>query len=150
MKIVDRLEDHDSLAWRFPFSVSNKAEIVKETVKTQENVIASLESGMSALGLLDGSDEDENDVDDEYEMDESNEAPHSVVTGNLNRGQRIDYMLQEKEIESLNVSEYVAALAAHSCYWLEKDLSLFISRQICLRSLERDASDNTTAKRSFF
>ena len=124
--------------------------IVEETVKTQENVVASLESGMSALGLLDGSDEDENDVDDEYEMDESNEAPHSVVTGNLNRGQRIDYMLQEKEIESLNVSEYVAALAAHSCYWLEKDLSLFISRQICLRSLERDASDDTTAKRSFF
>ena len=124
--------------------------IVEETVKTQENVVASLESGMSALGLLDGSDDDENDDDDDYEMDDTNEAPHSVVTGNLNRGQRIDYMLQEKEIESLNVSEYVAALAAHSCYWLEKDLSLFIARQICLRSLERDASDDANTKRSFF
>lgn len=48
-------------------------------------------------------------------------------------------MLQEKEIE--NANEYVAALAAHSCYWLEKDLSLFVARQICLRELERAALD---------
>jgi hypothetical protein len=44
-------------------------------------------------------------------------------------------MLQEKEIESAN--EYVAALAAHSSYWVEKDLSLFVARQIYLSSLER-------------
>lgn len=50
-------------------------------------------------------------------------------------------MLQEKEIE--NANEYVAALAAHSSYWLEKDLSLFIAHQICLRSLERETSDET-------
>jgi hypothetical protein len=124
--------------------------IVEETVKTQENVVASLESGMSALGLLDGSDQDETDDDDDDELEYSTEAPQSVVAGNLNRGQRIDYMLQEKEIESLNVSEYVAALAAHSCYWLEKDLSLFIARQICLRALERDACEDAAAKRSFF
>jgi hypothetical protein len=61
------------------------------------------------------------------------------VTGSLNRGHRIDYMLQEKEIE--NANEYVAALAAHSCYWLEKDLGLFIARQICLRALEREAGE---------
>ena len=44
-------------------------------------------------------------------------------------------MLQEREIEHAN--EYVAALAAHSSYWVEKDLSLFIARQIYLTSLER-------------
>ena len=44
-------------------------------------------------------------------------------------------MLQEREIEHAN--EYVAALAAHSSYWVEKDLSLFIARQIYLSSLER-------------
>lgn len=43
-------------------------------------------------------------------------------------------MLQEREIEHAN--EYVAALAAHSSYWVEKDLSLFIARQISLSSLE--------------
>lgn len=123
--------------------------IVEETVKTQENVVASLESGMSALGLLDGSDQDESDEEDDDEMEYSTEVPQSVVTGNLNRGQRIDYMLQEKEIESLNVSEYVAALAAHSCYWLEKDLSMFIARQICLRALERSAIEDA-AKHPYF
>ena len=49
-------------------------------------------------------------------------------------------MLQEKEIE--NANEYVAALAAHSSYWLEKDLSLFIAHQICLRSLERETTED--------
>lgn len=44
-------------------------------------------------------------------------------------------MLQEREIEHAN--EYVAAMAAHSSYWVEKDLSLFIARQIYLSSLER-------------
>ena len=44
-------------------------------------------------------------------------------------------MLQEREIEHAN--EYVAALAAHSSYWVEKDLSLFIARQIYLSSLEQ-------------
>ena len=44
-------------------------------------------------------------------------------------------MLQEREIEHAN--EYVAALAAHSSYWVEKDLSLFIARQIYLSNLER-------------
>ena len=44
-------------------------------------------------------------------------------------------MLQEREIEHAN--EYVAALAAHSSYWVEKDLSLFMARQIYLSSLER-------------
>jgi hypothetical protein len=46
-------------------------------------------------------------------------------------------MLQEREIEHAN--EYVAALAAHSSYWAEKDLSLFIARQISLSVLERAA-----------
>ena len=44
-------------------------------------------------------------------------------------------MLQEREIEHAN--EYVAALAAHSSYWVEKDLSLFIARQIYLSGLEQ-------------
>jgi hypothetical protein len=72
----------------------------------------------------------------------SQESSHRVITGQLNGGRRIDYMLQEKEIDRAN--EYVAALAAHSCYWLEKDLSLFIARQICLRALERAANEDSS------
>lgn len=39
-----------------------------------------------------------------------------------------------QEIE--NANEYVAALAAHSSYWIEKDLSLFIAHQIYRSNLE--------------
>lgn len=38
-----------------------------------------------------------------------------VEVGRLNGGQRIDYVLQEKPIESLN--EYLFALGSHVCYW---------------------------------
>lgn len=110
-----------------------------QTVRTQETVIRGLEASIAALGLLDsniiGPDDDDEDEDSVSSADDI--AAHSVVTGNLNRGYRIDYMLQEKEIE--NANEYVSALAAHSCYWLEKDLSLFVARQICLHALEQAA-----------
>jgi hypothetical protein len=112
--------------------------IVDQTVNAQVTVLHSLESRISALGLLDSATAggDEEDASSQS-SDGSNWSlsPHTVVTGKLNGGRRIDYMLQEKEIDRAN--EYVAAFAAHSCYWLEKDLSLFIARQICLRSLER-------------
>lgn len=116
--------------------------IVDHTVNAQVSVLHSLESRISALGLLDSADAggDEEDASSQS-SDGSNRSlsPHTVVTGKLNGGRRIDYMLQEKEIDRAN--EYVAAFAAHSCYWLEKDLSLFIARQICLRSLERFGGD---------
>jgi hypothetical protein len=128
--------------------------IVEQTLKTQESVVESFESGIAALGLLDGAAHNLDDEDEDVESDISPDGQqnqsrqvHRVVTGSLNRGQRIDYMLQEKEIESAN--EYVAALAAHSCYWLEKDLSLFIARQIFLRALEREAGGEFSRHKSF-
>jgi hypothetical protein len=47
----------------------------------------------------------------------------------------------EKEIE--NANEYVAALAAHSSYWTEKDFALFIARQIYLSSMEKATTPDT-------
>ena len=92
-------------------------------------MIHSLESGIERLGLLDpalkkNAHSDEKPQDFNYQ-----ETSHRLLAGSLNAGRRIDYMLQEKEIDFAN--EYVAALAAHSCYWLEKDLSLFIASEIC-------------------
>jgi hypothetical protein len=108
--------------------------IVNETLRTQQNVIDTLEDRMTRLGLLDSNfdsitDEDDVDEDDiiDYCSDDSSGA-RRVVCGKLNEGRRIDYMLQEREIEHAN--EYVAALAAHSSYWIEKDLSLFVAQQI--------------------
>lgn len=39
----------------------------------------------------------------------------SIKMGCLNRGQRFDFVLQEKPIEILN--EYLFALSSHVCYW---------------------------------
>lgn len=44
--------------------------------------------------------------------------------GMLNGGNRIDYVLQEKPIESFN--EYLFALQSHLCYWYRKSAFSFI------------------------
>lgn len=41
-----------------------------------------------------------------------------VKIGMLNGGNRIDYVLQEKPIESFN--EYLFALQSHLCYWYKQ------------------------------
>lgn len=38
-----------------------------------------------------------------------------IQVGMLNAGRRIDYVLQEKPIESFN--EYLFAIQSHLCYW---------------------------------
>lgn len=38
-----------------------------------------------------------------------------IEMGMLNGGRRIDYVLQEKPIESFN--EYLFAIQSHLCYW---------------------------------
>ncbi|XP_021092465.1 phospholipase DDHD2 isoform X4 [Heterocephalus glaber] len=51
-----------------------------------------------------------------------------VNVGMLNRGQRIDYVLQEKPIESFN--EYLFALQSHLCYWESEDTVLLVLKEI--------------------
>jgi DDHD domain len=111
--------------------------LVETTFKTQRNVVEAFEQSMAGMGLLDATVEAGADDDSISEVSEDRTS-NGVVTGQLNQGRRIDYMLQEKEIE--NANEYVAALAAHSSYWIEKDLSLFIARQMYLSSMERAAA----------
>ena len=104
--------------------------IVVETRKTQQNVMAVVEAQMSRLGLLETLPGDEDEASETL----SDDVSLDPICGSLNQGRRIDFMLQEREIE--NASEYVAALAAHSSYWTEKDLSLFVARQIVRSTLE--------------
>lgn len=51
-----------------------------------------------------------------------------VDIGRLNKGRRIDYMLQERPIESFN--EYLFALASHACYWESEDTLLLLVKEI--------------------
>ncbi|XP_060038501.1 phospholipase DDHD2 isoform X2 [Erinaceus europaeus] len=52
----------------------------------------------------------------------------SINVGMLNGGQRIDYVLQEKPIESFN--EYLFALQSHLCYWESEDTVLLVLKEI--------------------
>ncbi|KAF1397548.1 Phospholipase DDHD2, partial [Spheniscus humboldti] len=51
-----------------------------------------------------------------------------VNVGRLNGGNRIDYVLQEKPIESFN--EYLFALQGHLCYWESEDTVLLVLKEI--------------------
>ncbi|XP_019737618.1 SEC23-interacting protein isoform X1 [Hippocampus comes] len=56
------------------------------------------------------------------------EEEPEVRIGMLNGGNRIDFVLQEKPIESFN--EYLFALQSHLCYWESEDTALLILKEI--------------------
>ncbi|NWY39969.1 DDHD2 Phospholipase, partial [Sylvia atricapilla] len=56
------------------------------------------------------------------------ESPPLINVGRLNGGNRIDYVLQEKPIESFN--EYLFALQGHLCYWESEDTVLLVLKEI--------------------
>ncbi|XP_068594446.1 phospholipase DDHD2 [Brachionichthys hirsutus] len=67
--------------------------------------------------------------------EETNSAGSAVQTeqpeikmGMLNGGRRIDYVLQEKPIESFN--EYLFAIQSHLCYWESEDTTLLLLKEI--------------------
>uniref|UniRef100_A0A8C9X7T2 SEC23 interacting protein n=1 Tax=Sander lucioperca TaxID=283035 RepID=A0A8C9X7T2_SANLU len=76
--------------------------------------------------------EQEKQEHEEHKMPESPEPPKEeepqVKVGMLNGGNRIDYVLQEKPIESFN--EYLFALQSHLCYWQSEDTALLILKEI--------------------
>ncbi|XP_046717786.1 phospholipase DDHD2 isoform X1 [Silurus meridionalis] len=51
-----------------------------------------------------------------------------IQVGKLNGGRRIDYVLQEKPIESFN--EYLFAIQSHLCYWESEDTALLVLNEI--------------------
>lgn len=52
----------------------------------------------------------------------------NIKVGMLNQGRRVDYVLQERPIESFN--EYLFAFASHACYWESEDTMLLIVKEI--------------------
>ena len=47
--------------------------------------------------------------------DEADVVSLNFLNGHLNKGERIDYVLQERPLEKLN--EYLFALGSHLTYW---------------------------------
>ncbi|XP_048465156.1 SEC23-interacting protein [Rhincodon typus] len=76
--------------------------------------------------------EEEKHVEEEQKLVESPESPKdedsTVKIGMLNGGHRIDYVLQEKPIESFN--EYLFALQSHLCYWESEDTALLFLKEV--------------------
>mmetsp|Transcript_40386 Transcript_40386/g.47253 ORF Transcript_40386/g.47253 Transcript_40386/m.47253 type:complete len:1103 (+) Transcript_40386:217-3525(+) len=105
--------------------------IIDQTCETQREWMKKVESGMRDVGLLDDDSGQASPKCDKrlnsLEIGDV-ESISSVRCGKLNEGRRVDYMLQEKEIE--NANEYVFAIGAHSAYWDEKDLASFIAQEI--------------------
>ncbi|OWK07556.1 SEC23IP [Cervus elaphus hippelaphus] len=60
--------------------------------------------------------------------DFSKDEDYLGKVGMLNGGRRIDYVLQEKPIESFN--EYLFALQSHLCYWESEDTALLLLKEI--------------------
>uniref|UniRef100_A0A8C1W593 SEC23 interacting protein n=1 Tax=Cyprinus carpio TaxID=7962 RepID=A0A8C1W593_CYPCA len=56
------------------------------------------------------------------------EEETQIKVGMLNGGNRVDYVLQEKPIESFN--EYLFALQSHLCYWESEDTALLLLKEI--------------------
>ncbi|XP_077973027.1 triacylglycerol hydrolase DDHD2-like [Styela clava] len=57
---------------------------------------------------------------------ESSQIPGGM--GRLNGGQRIDYVLQERPLESFN--DYLFAFQSHLCYWNSEDTVLLMMKEI--------------------
>lgn len=59
---------------------------------------------------------------------ESSQESDNCHLGTLNNGRRVDYVLQEAPLESLN--EYVFAVYSHFCYWDSEDTILLVLKEI--------------------
>ncbi|XP_035292321.1 phospholipase DDHD2 isoform X3 [Anguilla anguilla] len=61
-------------------------------------------------------------------LQETQREEQNIRIGMLNGGRRIDYVLQEKPIESFN--EYLFAIQSHLCYWESEDTALLLLKEI--------------------
>lgn len=68
-------------------------------------------------------------LEKQQEVDEEpQQEPTNLSLGNLNKGRRIDHVLQEAPFEFIN--EYIFALQSHVCYWESEDTILLILKEI--------------------
>uniref|UniRef100_A0A8D2MQI9 DDHD domain-containing protein n=1 Tax=Zonotrichia albicollis TaxID=44394 RepID=A0A8D2MQI9_ZONAL len=121
-----------------------KEGLTRMSVDLKNNLLGSLRVAWQSftrspvLALEAGSSEAEAEAEAgaEKQPDTRAEEPPAAVkeetppinVGRLNGGNRIDYVLQEKPIESFN--EYLFALQGHLCYWESEDTVLLVLKEI--------------------
>lgn len=67
-------------------------------------------------------------ANDELQEEVEQQQQTDLSLGLLNKGCRIDYVLQEAPFEFFN--EYIFALSSHVCYWESEDTMLMILKEI--------------------
>lgn len=105
---------------------------VHQTHQRQQIFVDALEAGIR--NIFDDEEDDEcTDDSSAVSSKGSEKSTKYIQCGQLNGGRRIDYTLQESEVETAN--EYVFALGSHSAYWSTKDLAMFIGKEIFISSM---------------
>uniref|UniRef100_H3AUX5 DDHD domain containing 2 n=1 Tax=Latimeria chalumnae TaxID=7897 RepID=H3AUX5_LATCH len=87
-----------------------------------------LEAGPEGAAKATASKEEKEEHRAEDSSSPMKEEELDINVGMLNGGRRIDYVLQEKPIESFN--EYLFALQSHLCYWESEDTALLVLKEI--------------------
>ncbi|VDM25532.1 unnamed protein product [Hydatigera taeniaeformis] len=92
----------------------------EEESEAIKRVLSRLADGIGEPPPRSGDDSDTYDDEDDVDKD--------TFPSQLNRGRRLDYVLQEGPLESLN--DYLFALSSHAVYWDSQDCLLFMLNQI--------------------
>lgn len=100
----------------------------KSFTRAQYPALQASETAEEAEAEPESSSEEPSDVTTEETAVAVKEEAPPINVGMLNGGQRIDYVLQEKPIESFN--EYLFALQSHLCYWESEDTVLLVLKEI--------------------
>lgn len=106
-------------------------------VETKEPFHSTLHSIESQLDMT----EEVVKVDEEAATAKIHES--TVNWGKINKGRRIDYVLQESPFESFN--EYLFALASHACYWESEDTILLMMKEVYGEKNPVDSNVDTKA-----
>uniref|UniRef100_A0A3Q3ARF5 DDHD domain containing 2 n=1 Tax=Kryptolebias marmoratus TaxID=37003 RepID=A0A3Q3ARF5_KRYMA len=110
-----------------------KDSLTRMSMDLKNNVLGSLRTAWQSftrlpVAALPPVEEAAADVEAESsESAEQTEQPE-IKMGMLNGGRRIDFVLQEKPIESFN--EYLFAIQSHLCYWESEDTALLLLKEI--------------------
>uniref|UniRef100_A0A8B9T317 DDHD domain containing 2 n=1 Tax=Anas platyrhynchos TaxID=8839 RepID=A0A8B9T317_ANAPL len=110
-----------------------KEGLTRMSVDLKNNLLGSLRVAWQSftrapLPAVEAGSTDCGDVKPEELPPAAKEEASPINVGRLNGGNRIDYVLQEKPIESFN--EYLFALQGHLCYWESEDTVLLVLKEI--------------------
>uniref|UniRef100_A0A3Q1B8N9 DDHD domain containing 2 n=1 Tax=Amphiprion ocellaris TaxID=80972 RepID=A0A3Q1B8N9_AMPOC len=113
-----------------------KDSLTRMSMDLKNNVLGSLRTAWQSFARLpvaalppveEGESSIERNLQETQVSAEQTEQPE-IKMGMLNEGRRIDYVLQEKPIESFN--EYLFAIQSHLCYWESEDTALLLLKEI--------------------